>query len=54
MMDSDTCYNLNDPYEYDMTDFPDSIEERYMDILIDQLHEIAEHYLNEHESTTRS
>jgi len=50
-MKSKPCYNLDEPFKYDMTDFPDSVEERYMDILIDHLHEIAEHYLNEHEST---
>tara|TARA_Y100001970_G_scaffold136920_1_gene168487 strand:- start:1324 stop:1488 length:165 start_codon:yes stop_codon:yes gene_type:complete len=49
-MESKPCYNPREPFEYDMNDFPDSVEERYMDILIDQLHEIAEHYLNEHES----
>ena len=53
-MDSSHCYNLSEPYEYDMTDFSDSIEERYMDILIDQLHDIAENYLKEYESTNRS
>tara|TARA_B100001996_G_scaffold162592_1_gene124001 strand:- start:169 stop:330 length:162 start_codon:yes stop_codon:yes gene_type:complete len=53
-MESKHCYNLNEPFEYDMTDFPDSVEERYMDILIDQLHDIAENYLKEYESTNRS
>ena len=48
-MESKHCYNLNEPFEYDMSDFPDSVEERYMDILIDQLHDIAENYLNEYE-----
>ena len=46
-MKYDPCYNLNDPYEYDMTDFTESIEDRYVDMLIDQLHEMAEQYKNE-------
>tara|TARA_B100000902_G_C27228257_1_gene873385 strand:+ start:136 stop:294 length:159 start_codon:yes stop_codon:yes gene_type:complete len=41
-MDSKPCYNLNDPFEYDMTDFNENIEDRYVDMLIDQLHDIAE------------
>ena len=40
-MNFDPCYNESDFY-----DFEQSMEEMYMDLLIDQLHEMADYSLD--------
>tara|TARA_B100001996_G_scaffold326681_1_gene273207 strand:- start:1064 stop:1231 length:168 start_codon:yes stop_codon:yes gene_type:complete len=49
-MDSDACYNSGASDLPPMTDFYDleqSMEERYIDLIIDQLHDMAENALEE-------